>query len=454
MFKQALQKAIPKIPYSTLTISRVRGNFNPIKYEDVILINNLSIATFSSKKDAEMANYYNEIYSSINYQEQFNTILGKKDYYFPLMYQKKEQISGMMSLSAEEKALLNTDTDFRTLIIHKYTHLIYHLQNNKDIEEFLINLDLYFQGITVPTTVKNAIINKFVNEKMITLSQHLLSIHFYGKKLSYNILEQIGKEYNISTTSYEDAELTINPFVEISVSKYFTKFLKEQELKKVNILDIHLVNDSNLGNIGAYFSPLDSLQQTGQKHADIFFVLKNNTIYMDVKAYLVSSGVSHRRLSLFHPQTKLLQNLIHNIPNSIHSYLKEKDLLNNETYMELYREFQKTAQDKTKNYEIKYKDMTRRLCEVAFNKDYKDLPIAISLPIKFDQEFNKISPAIYGEILRSDTSQIINEINIIMDQTSSPQEKKEALNVLTTFIENTLTAEIKEEIFDTTIATL
>lgn len=104
---------------------------------------------------------------------------------------------------------------------------------------------------------------------------------------------------------------------------------------------------------------------------------------------------------------------------------------------------------KKKTEEITYNNIIEVLCNAVVNPKYEDLPICIALPIGEDDVFNQLLANIPQQVLEEVASQTKNEMRVIMDQTSSLEDKDAAyctiLNVLKESLPSYFTLEFFEK---------
>ena len=110
-----------------------------------------------------------------------------------------------------------------------------------------------------------------------------------------------------------------------------------------------------------------------------------------------------------------------------------------------------SAKDPKVKEEVTYFNLIKLLCDAAFDPQYEDLLIAISLPIGEDMAFNEILAKIPQEVLEHIARETKEEIKIIMDQTSCLDDKEAAFCTLENVLKNSLPSDLTHEFFQKAI---
>lgn len=370
----------------------------------------------------------------------------------PVDYSHKNTISGFMSLSAQEKDNLQK-LEFKMIILCKFLHLKYCFKafnkGNHDFTNLYEKIYDSCKSFKFPSFFnKSKVIYNFHNEKMITLTQHLLNI-IVPNKIPVHVLYQIAKSCGIKIDSYVKEETTrIGPYIELTVVNELVVLLKTYTSKEI---EVHLVNSDNINGVKENFSPVISEIHTSQKHADglIKVLLDAFKLYIDVKTFS-AVGISHRRLSLFHPSKKKLQQFINDVKCSLNSYIIKNNIPDDHAFRELYKQLNGIIKNNDTE-EVTYDNIIRLLCQTAVDPTYEDLPISLALPIGEDEAFTQILANIPQNVLEEVANRTNNEIRVIMDQTSSLEDKEAAYCILEKVLKESLPSYLTHEFFEKAI---
>jgi hypothetical protein len=147
----------------------------------------------------------------------------RNNYYLPLVYERKSQISGLMSISNKEFSLLQDTTvlgkAFRKYIASHYLQIYYNFyakEKHENINNMLKNISHVLKTFDSKVSFN---IKQLFAEKAIPLKQHLLSTFFLDKNFNYNNLYHFCKDLNVEIHSYnQQLPIKINTFIEAFIA--------------------------------------------------------------------------------------------------------------------------------------------------------------------------------------------------------------------------------------------
>lgn len=281
-------------------------------------------------------------------------------------YPYKDYVSGLMTLTQAEQTLLNLDTplgqEFREFLLKLLCKVNFSFFRNK--EEILAQrLKKAFEIIYKKTNrlKMSQQLEKIIGERIIPFTQNFIVITWNNYKFDYDTLKNFCKEYDeLKLNCFEGmTNIKILTFSEATNIKIFIELLKKFKIENYSFF---LTEPENISKLPLYFSNIESLEQTGQKNADV--LIGNNKdeynnvtqhyhkIYYDIKSFVLAMDVDKCRFSLFHGSKKLYDRLFNDILTNLkrnfdknlefrelftiaQSIKKKTHLSSNEKYIEL-----------------------------------------------------------------------------------------------------------------------
>lgn len=274
-------------------------------------------------------------------------------------------------------------------------------------------------------------------KKLITVLQHNLTFLFYPRKFHPEVLKNFCG-FTIDTTSHnDDNAITIISFVEALVVQ---KALLEPYFAKNLLTQIIKVNNDLIGAT-PFYSTKESLEQTGQLHADFIirhfnlFKKESTNIYIDVKSH-GDATVNKRQVSLFYGNDKNCLKQINNIRTTLKSHIKKNCLDINDTAhtsifylsndIDIIHLGDATPQEKWNQIlQVTYRAM--------LDKNLKTLFIGIKADAGFDNPYNDVIHQIIERIKDKDLNVLFPKDGILNIE---DQENFEKFILLKKTIEN------------------
>ena len=324
-------------------------------------------------------------------------------------YPEKNLVSGLKSYIEVEKYLKEDSLigqEYRQTIAILFMKVVYSFVKEKP-ESLKQVLEKGFNTVfgSLNNLQMSFELKKIMGDKIISFLQHLLVIFWNNKDISYDTLKSL---YNnkIDCRSFSEGKIKILTVSELFVvEKYIIQIRNHSNF----IGEYQLINPDGFSKMLTYFCEISSMEQAGQKHADVCIIKCNFngeeifTWYVDIKSY-VTIGFNYRRVSLFHPDDYTTTKLSNDVITSLKRYLKQNNISDTDPIYQLYYEL---VEIKTtfKNPVERFNGMLKKLCSIMFDENFKKLNISFVIDAGHDVSFDYQLETVYNprfEALKND----------------------------------------------------
>ena len=385
-----------------------------------------------------------------------NTIITNISY-LPLPFKYNNYISGLMPLTKEQRTILNSDCllgiESRKFLNKKMIHIMYVFSNKKQpiqSGQIYYAIESIFSNVCDEKMSKD--LYKLFGKHLMPLTQSLCVYFFGNATFSYDTFRELCDIYNIRCESFIEQEIKISHFIEL----YFVVRLKKFMIKSTKFKgDYHIINPEGFRHMTEYFSELESMKQTGQKHSDLLIVEINNLkkaydllkLYIDMKSF-VTFSTQQNRFSLFHPTIKNLQKYISDMHIIFTDYIKKNNILTHDPIFKYYKklkEIQKEPLHPSSQalLHAKFTKMLHLLIEVFFKEDIPKLKLSFAIDAGWDKDYSEF----YDHIIKPHLDKISEKNKIINDMIpeKSHINNKQHNTIITEFIDQILPEELKKD---------
>lgn len=363
--------------------------------------------------------------------------------FLPPTFQKKNFISGLLTLTPKQNALLIEESplgaEFRKILCTFYIKVCFNFSKGNTIEECITegfkNVFGYSKALKMSLELKEVL-----DGKEGTFIQHFGTIYWCDRDFTYKLLKKLCDKEGIFCDTFENSPVNFITMVELFHAKRLQDYT---QLHGKTPVQCHLIEPEGLAKLKFFFNPIISKEQTGQKHSDLLIVKNFEKpaqdvvkFYIDIKSY-VTLSVYVSRFSLFpvnEANEKVIFKYMNNLLTSFQKYIKENNL-NQEHNISISYKKLLTIKKTTSNILVAYKETMAYLAKIKYEQDYENLNISLALDAGIDLNFDLIIQKGSKDLVDFSSKEVITLMEKLFVKTpileeSNKQAAVELLNIL------------------------
>ena len=375
--------------------------------------------------------------------------------FLPPTFQKKNFISGLLTLTPKQNALLIEESplgaEFRKILCTFYLKVCSNFSKGNTIEECITegfkNVFGYSKALNMSSELKEVL-----GGKEGTLIQHFGTIYWCDKDFTYKLLKKLCDKEGIFCDTFENSPVKFITMVELLHAK---RLQDHTQLHSKTQVQYHLMEPEGLAKSKFFFNPTISKEQTGQKHSDLLVIKDFEKpaqdvikFYIDIKSY-VTLSVYVSRFSLFpvnEANKKVVGKYLNNLITSLQKYIHENNLKDNPKMKEAYKALIEIRNNEPKIGDA-YKKAMAYIAKIKYETGYEDLNIGLALDAGIDLDFDSIIQKASMEKVDFSSKEVIALMEKLFVKTPLLEESnKQAALELLNILKKILPEEIQEDL--------